>query len=269
MWANAARDCGSTPAYRLARQALFDPARVALAAAERPPALAAAWLDHLSPGLPHAVYATLLPLAADDRRALCRDELCRAGHAAGFAALLDDVGRGRIRFDDALTLLEGAAEAAVDFLLAARHESVPAVLRALLRRRPAIELIAVGDDVKTNAGYGVVTAIDDQRTGRAVAACRNASPGQPYTLRVTFNPATAPVLALIDLGARRIALPEPVYKCRHNGAACQRVFGSAEELARHYRVKHKLLVPYIRERAAVPPLPLTALCVLPPDGVKS
>jgi hypothetical protein len=266
LWADAAR--GSTPAYRLARKALFDPARVAgLAAGEPPPALAAAWLAHLAAGpAPVEIYAALLPLTAADLRRLCRDALCRAGHAAGFAALLHDVGRGRVPLDDTLALLAPQAEAAVDFLVAADHESAPVVLRGLLRRRPDVKLLEVGGDVKTNAGYGLVTGITSQTTGRAVAACRHA-PAHPYTLHVTLSPNTAPVPARIDLRARRIELLVPVYKCRHNGQACQRVFGSAEELNRHYREGHKLYVPYIVERASIPPLPLNWLHVLPPDGV--
>ena len=262
-WADAARGC--TPAWRLARQALFAPER--LAAGAPPPQLAAAWLGHLSPGLPAAVYAALLPLAADERRALCRDELCRAGHAAGLAALLDDVGRGRMRLDDALALLAASAEAAVDFLLAAAHESAPVVLRGLLRVRPDIDLIRIGSDLKTDAGYGVVTTIHDQRTGSDVAACRNTSAPCPYTLCVTLNPATAPISARIDLQTRRIVLPEPVYKCRHNGTACRYVFGSAEELRRHYIERHGLTFAFIVERKQIPPLPLSTLLLMPPDGV--
>ncbi|MBP8949686.1 MAG: hypothetical protein KBG73_12660, partial [Candidatus Promineofilum sp.] len=164
-------------------------------------------------------------------------------------------------------LLAASAEAAVDFLLAAAHESAPVVLRGLLRVRPDIDLIRIGSDLKTDAGYGVVTTIHDQRTGSDVAACRNTSAPCPYTLCVTLNPATAPISARIDLQTRRIVLPEPVYKCRHNGTACRYVFGSAEELRRHYIERHGLTFAFIVERKQIPPLPLSTLLLMPPDGV--
>lgn len=269
LWANVVRAAGNTPGYRLAQQALFasEPA-AALTASSLNAQTAALWLGHLPPRLSQReVYAALLPFASGESRRLCIEELCRDGHQAGFTALLEDVACNQLSLDDAVTLLEVQADRAVDYLLTTELWSAQAVLRELLRRRPATSLIARGVDLHTDLGYARVTSVRDKRTGKPVTACRNAA--GPYEVWAEVSPGTDPVTLILDLQTRQIRFPYQAYRCRHNNDACNRVFGSAERLRQHYLDRpHRLAMPYIVEKTNIPPRPLRRLKVMPPDGVE-
>lgn len=263
-WANAARTAGDETAYRITQKALFEETRIAELGG-RPAEWCSDYLAHLSDGLDAAVYRALLPVATGEPRRLCLRELCRIGDEAGYTALLGDVERAAIGIDAAVEMLRPAARAAADFLHAHGGRTASDLLLGLLRRVHDDRFIAKGSELQTNAGHVRVTGVRDARTLAPLDVCRNN--GEPFLVVGKLWPATSNLPVQINLAARAINIMKgPIYRCKFSGEPrCDYVFGSADELGRHHRQKHRMI-----ER---PPsgakqltLDLTQLSVLPPDG---